>query len=59
MASCHPTSLRSFSSDRSHPPGHASYLRDSAVTDDAVLIPSHQVRHSAFMFLLGELVNMA
>ncbi|KAF6305711.1 ankyrin 2 [Rhinolophus ferrumequinum] len=36
-------SLRSFSSDRSHPLGHASYLRDSAVTDDAVLIPSHQV----------------
>ncbi|KAF6305714.1 ankyrin 2 [Rhinolophus ferrumequinum] len=31
------------SSDRSHPLGHASYLRDSAVTDDAVLIPSHQV----------------
>ncbi|KAF6305705.1 ankyrin 2 [Rhinolophus ferrumequinum] len=34
---------RSDSSDRSHPLGHASYLRDSAVTDDAVLIPSHQV----------------
>ncbi|XP_019512098.1 PREDICTED: ankyrin-2 isoform X8 [Hipposideros armiger] len=36
-------SLRSFSSDRSHPLGHGSYLRDSAVIDDAVLIPSHQV----------------
>ncbi|XP_053514092.1 ankyrin-2 isoform X13 [Artibeus jamaicensis] len=36
-------SLRSFSSDRSHTLSHASYLRDSAMIDDAVLIPSHQV----------------
>lgn len=38
-----PASLRSFSSDRSHTPSHASYLRDSAVIDDAVVMPSHQV----------------
>ncbi|XP_036885325.1 ankyrin-2 isoform X34 [Sturnira hondurensis] len=36
-------SLRSFSSDRSHTLSHASYLRDSAMIDDAVLVPSHQV----------------
>ncbi|XP_033612105.1 ankyrin-2 isoform X31 [Fukomys damarensis] len=36
-------SLRSFSSDRSHTLSHASYLRDSAVMDDAIVIPSHQV----------------
>ncbi|XP_053514090.1 ankyrin-2 isoform X12 [Artibeus jamaicensis] len=34
---------RSDSSDRSHTLSHASYLRDSAMIDDAVLIPSHQV----------------
>lgn len=39
-----PHSLRSFSSDRSHTLSHASYLRDSAMIDDTVLIPSHQVR---------------
>uniref|UniRef100_A0A452R2W4 Uncharacterized protein n=1 Tax=Ursus americanus TaxID=9643 RepID=A0A452R2W4_URSAM len=43
MASCQPTSLRSFSSDRSHTLSHASYLRDSAMIDDTVVIPSHQV----------------
>ncbi|XP_033612116.1 ankyrin-2 isoform X43 [Fukomys damarensis] len=31
------------SSDRSHTLSHASYLRDSAVMDDAIVIPSHQV----------------
>ncbi|XP_032148448.1 ankyrin-2 isoform X44 [Sapajus apella] len=31
------------SSDRSHTLSHASYLRDSAVMDDSVVIPSHQV----------------
>ncbi|XP_035887651.1 ankyrin-2 isoform X43 [Phyllostomus discolor] len=31
------------SSDRSHTLSHASYLRDSAMIDDTVLIPSHQV----------------
>ncbi|KAM8764051.1 ankyrin-2 isoform 4-T4 [Rhynchonycteris naso] len=36
-------SLRSFSSDRSHTLSHASYLRDSAMIDEAVLMPSHQV----------------
>ncbi|XP_030803089.1 ankyrin-2 isoform X13 [Camarhynchus parvulus] len=36
-------SLRSFSSDRSHTLSHASYLRDSAMIDDAVLIPGQQV----------------
>nr|XP_048702710.1 ankyrin-2 isoform X40 [Caretta caretta] len=36
-------SLRSFSSDRSHTLSHASYLRDSAMIDDTVIIPSHQV----------------
>ncbi|XP_036097721.1 ankyrin-2 isoform X8 [Molossus molossus] len=36
-------SLRSFSSDRSHTLSHASYPRDSAMIDDAVVIPSHQV----------------
>ncbi|XP_069097880.1 ankyrin-2 isoform X16 [Pleurodeles waltl] len=34
-------SLRSFSSDRSHTVSHASYLRDYAMIEDAV-IPSHQ-----------------
>ncbi|XP_078532865.1 ankyrin-2 isoform X6 [Lissotriton helveticus] len=34
-------SLRSFSSDRSHTLSHASYLRDYAMIEDAV-IPSHQ-----------------
>ncbi|XP_045393458.1 ankyrin-2 isoform X5 [Lemur catta] len=43
MASCQPPSLRSFSSDRSHTLSHASYLRDSAMIDDSVVIPSHQV----------------
>ncbi|XP_056659022.1 ankyrin-2 isoform X37 [Monodelphis domestica] len=36
-------SLRSFSSDRSHTLSHASYLRDSAMIDETVVIPSHQV----------------
>ncbi|XP_054060168.1 ankyrin-2 isoform X17 [Rissa tridactyla] len=36
-------SLRSFSSDRSHTLSHASYLRDSAMIDDTVVIPSQQV----------------
>ncbi|XP_066240102.1 ankyrin-2 isoform X49 [Saccopteryx leptura] len=36
-------SLRSFSSDRSHTLSHASYLRDSAMIDEAVLMPSHKV----------------
>ncbi|XP_033015939.1 ankyrin-2 isoform X5 [Lacerta agilis] len=36
-------SLRSFSSDRSHTLSHTSYLRDSAMIDDTVVIPSHQV----------------
>ncbi|XP_053425707.1 ankyrin-2 isoform X25 [Nycticebus coucang] len=36
-------SLRSFSSDRSHTLSHASYLRDSAMIDDSIVIPSHQV----------------
>ncbi|XP_074849515.1 ankyrin-2 isoform X1 [Carettochelys insculpta] len=36
-------SLRSFSSDRSHTLSHTSYLRDSAMIDDTVIIPSHQV----------------
>ncbi|XP_023373921.1 ankyrin-2 isoform X8 [Otolemur garnettii] len=31
------------SSDRSHTLSHASYLRDSAMIDDSVVIPSHQV----------------
>ncbi|XP_014640056.1 PREDICTED: ankyrin-2 isoform X4 [Ceratotherium simum simum] len=31
------------SSDRSHTLSHASYLRDSAMIDDTVMIPSHQV----------------
>lgn len=43
MASHQPTSLRSFSSDRSHTLSHASYLRDSAMIDDTVVIPSQQV----------------
>ncbi|XP_073661046.1 ankyrin-2 isoform X2 [Tursiops truncatus] len=34
---------RSDSSDRSHTLSHASYLRDSAMIDDTVVIPSHQV----------------
>ncbi|RLV96768.1 hypothetical protein DV515_00012518 [Chloebia gouldiae] len=36
-------SLRSFSSDRSHTLSHASYLRDSAMIDDTVVIPGQQV----------------
>ncbi|XP_068951502.1 ankyrin-2 isoform X2 [Petaurus breviceps papuanus] len=36
-------SLRSFSSDRSHTLSHASYMRDSAMIDETVVIPSHQV----------------
>ncbi|XP_067324754.1 ankyrin-2 isoform X5 [Anolis sagrei] len=36
-------SLRSFSSDKSHTLSHVSYLRDSTMIDDAVVIPSHQV----------------
>ncbi|KAM8969937.1 ankyrin-2 isoform 16-T19 [Sarcophilus harrisii] len=36
-------SLRSFSSDRSHTLSHASYLRDSTMIDETVVIPSHQV----------------
>uniref|UniRef100_A0A8C0BQ32 Ankyrin-2 n=1 Tax=Buteo japonicus TaxID=224669 RepID=A0A8C0BQ32_9AVES len=35
--------MRSFSSDRSHTLSHASYLRDSAMIDDTVVIPSQQV----------------
>ncbi|XP_041252807.1 ankyrin-2 isoform X23 [Onychostruthus taczanowskii] len=34
---------RSDSSDRSHTLSHASYLRDSAMIDDTVVIPSQQV----------------
>ncbi|XP_023565863.1 ankyrin-2 isoform X5 [Octodon degus] len=34
---------RSDSSDRSHTLSHASYLRDGAMMDDAMVIPSHQV----------------
>ncbi|XP_019389618.1 PREDICTED: ankyrin-2 isoform X2 [Crocodylus porosus] len=40
-------SLRSFSSDRSHTLSHASYLRDSAMIDDTVVIPSQQVTNLA------------
>uniref|UniRef100_A0ABM5GJQ7 Ankyrin-2 isoform X23 n=1 Tax=Pogona vitticeps TaxID=103695 RepID=A0ABM5GJQ7_9SAUR len=36
-------SLRSFSSDKSHTLSHVSYMRDSTMIDDAVVIPSHQV----------------
>uniref|UniRef100_A0A8D2L5W0 Ankyrin 2 n=1 Tax=Varanus komodoensis TaxID=61221 RepID=A0A8D2L5W0_VARKO len=36
-------SLRSFSSDRSHTLSHVSYLRESTMIDDTVVIPSHQV----------------
>ncbi|XP_015266493.1 PREDICTED: ankyrin-2 [Gekko japonicus] len=36
-------SLRSFSSDRSHTLSHTSYMRDSTMIDDTVVIPSHQV----------------
>lgn len=43
LASYQPPSLRSFSSDRSHTLSHASYLRDSAMIDDTVVIPSQQV----------------
>ncbi|XP_077156669.1 ankyrin-2 isoform X40 [Paroedura picta] len=35
--------LRSFSSDRSHTLSHTSYMRDSTMIDDTVVIPSHQV----------------
>ncbi|XP_062837393.1 ankyrin-2 isoform X45 [Anolis carolinensis] len=34
---------RSDSSDKSHTLSHISYLRDSTMIDDAVVIPSHQV----------------
>ncbi|XP_066090447.1 ankyrin-2 isoform X40 [Saccopteryx bilineata] len=34
---------RSDSSDRSHTLSHASYLRDSTMIDEAVLMPSHKV----------------
>uniref|UniRef100_A0A670ZNW5 Ankyrin 2 n=1 Tax=Pseudonaja textilis TaxID=8673 RepID=A0A670ZNW5_PSETE len=40
----HSDSLRSFSSDRSRTLSHTSYLRDSTMIDDTVIIPSHQVR---------------
>ncbi|XP_054999253.1 ankyrin-2 isoform X4 [Sorex araneus] len=40
-------SLRSFSSDRSHTLSHASHLRDSAVIDETVVVPSHQVSNLA------------
>lgn len=43
LASYQPSSLRSFSSDRSHTLSHASYLRDSAMIDDTMVIPSQQV----------------
>ncbi|XP_045140193.1 ankyrin-2 isoform X34 [Echinops telfairi] len=36
-------SLRSFSSDRSHTLSHASYVKDSAMIEETVVIPSHQV----------------
>ncbi|XP_025026150.1 ankyrin-2 isoform X8 [Python bivittatus] len=36
-------SLRSFSSDRSRTLSHTSYLRDSTMIDDTVIIPSHQI----------------
>ncbi|XP_039769687.1 ankyrin-2 isoform X3 [Ornithorhynchus anatinus] len=36
-------SLRSFSSDRSHTLSHASFLRESAMIEDTVMIPSNQV----------------
>ncbi|XP_038611320.1 ankyrin-2 isoform X23 [Tachyglossus aculeatus] len=36
-------SLRSFSSDRSHTLSHASFLRDNAMMEDTVMIPSNQV----------------
>uniref|UniRef100_A0A8C5S3Y3 Ankyrin 2 n=1 Tax=Laticauda laticaudata TaxID=8630 RepID=A0A8C5S3Y3_LATLA len=39
----HSDSLRSFSSDRSRTLSHTSYLRDSTMIDDTVIIPSHQV----------------
>ncbi|XP_038611301.1 ankyrin-2 isoform X4 [Tachyglossus aculeatus] len=35
--------LRSFSSDRSHTLSHASFLRDNAMMEDTVMIPSNQV----------------
>ncbi|XP_075473001.1 ankyrin-2 isoform X25 [Ascaphus truei] len=38
-------SLRSFSSDRSHPMSHASYIRGSAMIDDTVIIPNDQVSY--------------
>uniref|UniRef100_A0A8D0HQ98 Ankyrin 2 n=1 Tax=Sphenodon punctatus TaxID=8508 RepID=A0A8D0HQ98_SPHPU len=40
-------SLRSFSSDRSHTLSHASYMRDSALIDDTVIIASPQVSNLA------------
>lgn len=46
MTTCHPTSLRSFGSDRPHALSHASCLRDSNLIDDGVA-PSHQVGLSA------------
>ncbi|XP_026524506.1 ankyrin-2-like isoform X5 [Notechis scutatus] len=39
----HSDSLRSFSSDRSRTLSHTSYLRDSTMIDDTVIIPSHQI----------------
>lgn len=51
MTSCQPTSLRSFSSDRSHTLSHASYLRDSAMIEDTVVIPSHQVHDFLSVFM--------
>uniref|UniRef100_A0A8C3RI58 Ankyrin 2 n=1 Tax=Cyanoderma ruficeps TaxID=181631 RepID=A0A8C3RI58_9PASS len=47
-------SLRSFSSDRSHTLSHASYLRDSAMIDDTVVIPSQQVtERNSYRLSLG------
>ncbi|KAG8592955.1 hypothetical protein GDO81_000681 [Engystomops pustulosus] len=42
---CQPTSLRSFSSDRSHSVSHHSYPRSSAIIDDSVIIPHDQVTY--------------
>ncbi|XP_013931807.1 PREDICTED: ankyrin-2 [Thamnophis sirtalis] len=39
----HSDSLRSFSSDRSRTLSHTSYLRDSTMIDDTIIIPSHQI----------------
>ncbi|XP_063166309.1 ankyrin-2 isoform X25 [Candoia aspera] len=43
MEGGHSDSLRSFSSDRSRTLSHTSYLRDSTMIDDTIIIPSHQV----------------